>query len=91
MMIPVLCESPRDRHPQEKCASKCIRGSVSLCLHHFSITRDGLWSRSLGVFGPWTLDSTQWAKTKTKDRKPKQKGDDPMNAPSAKEVMPMKL
>lgn len=26
MMSSVLCESPRVRHPQEKCASKCVRG-----------------------------------------------------------------
>ena len=42
MMISVLCESPRDRRPQEKCASKCVRRSVSLCLHlFFSILRKG--------------------------------------------------
>ena len=34
----VLCESPRVRHPQEKCASKCVRSIVSLCLHLFFIT-----------------------------------------------------
>ena len=28
MMNSVLCESPRVRHPQEKCASKCVRCSV---------------------------------------------------------------
>ena len=27
MMISVFCESPRDRHRQEKCASKCVRGN----------------------------------------------------------------
>jgi len=37
MMNSVLCESPRVRHPQEKCASKCVRGFVSLCLHLFFI------------------------------------------------------
>ena len=26
MTFSVLCESPRDRHLQEKCASKCVRG-----------------------------------------------------------------
>src|SRR6185369_17941933 len=38
MTISVLCESPRVRHPQEKCASKCVRSIVSLCLHLFFIT-----------------------------------------------------
>src|ERR1700741_1549523 len=37
MMSSVLCESPRVRHPQEKCASKCVRSIVSLCLHLFFI------------------------------------------------------
>jgi hypothetical protein len=27
MTTPLLCESVRRRHPQEKCASKCIRGT----------------------------------------------------------------
>jgi hypothetical protein len=35
MMNSVLWESPRVRHPQEKYASKCVRGFVSLCLHLF--------------------------------------------------------
>ncbi len=46
------CESPRDRHLQEKCAPKCVgtpramrargdprRGIVSLCLHLFFSTK----------------------------------------------------
>ena len=36
MMNSVLCESPRVRHLREKCASKCVRRFVSLCLHHFA-------------------------------------------------------
>ena len=37
MTISVLCESPRDRHPQEKCASKCVRGIVlSAFIYFFS-------------------------------------------------------
>jgi hypothetical protein len=28
MMTPVLCERVERRHPQEKCASKCVRGNV---------------------------------------------------------------
>ena len=32
MMTPLLCESPERRHPQEKCASKCVR---STCLAAF--------------------------------------------------------
>jgi hypothetical protein len=35
MTTPLLVESPERRHPQEKCASKCIRGFLSLCLHLF--------------------------------------------------------
>ena len=27
MTTPLLCESPERRHPQEKCASKCVRGT----------------------------------------------------------------
>ena len=38
MMNSVLLESPRVRHPQEKCASKCVRGFVPLCLHLFCST-----------------------------------------------------
>src|SRR5437870_4374563 len=38
MTFSVLCESPRDRHPQEKCASKCVRGTFTLCLHLFFST-----------------------------------------------------
>ena len=38
MMISMLCESLRDRHPQEKCASTCVVSSVSLCLHQFFST-----------------------------------------------------
>ena len=36
MMNSVLCESPRVRHPQEKCASKCVRGlflSAFICFY----------------------------------------------------------
>ena len=29
----VRLRSAERRHPQEKCASKCVRGIVSLCLH----------------------------------------------------------
>jgi hypothetical protein len=37
MMISVLCESPRDRHPQEKCASKCVRGiDLSAFIYFFN-------------------------------------------------------
>ncbi len=52
MMTSVLSESARDRHPQEKCASKCVRGNVSLCLHlknfelrisNFEFCVDGAW------------------------------------------------
>lgn len=35
MTISVLCESARDRHPQEKCASKCVRGSVLSAFIYF--------------------------------------------------------
>ena len=39
MMISVLCESPQDRHPQEKCASKCVRGiDLSAFILFFNIT-----------------------------------------------------
>jgi hypothetical protein len=38
MMTPLLCESPERRHPQEKCASKCIRGTFTHCLHLFFST-----------------------------------------------------
>ena len=30
MMTPLLCERVERRHPQEKCASKCIRGTALL-------------------------------------------------------------
>jgi hypothetical protein len=39
MTISVLCESPRDRHPQEKCASKCIRSSVLSAFIYFLAQR----------------------------------------------------
>ena len=45
MMNSVLCESARVRHPQEKCASKCVRGNVSLCLHLFFSTHQ-VWTCS---------------------------------------------
>jgi hypothetical protein len=32
MTTPLLCESPKRRRPQEKCASKCVRGT---CLSAF--------------------------------------------------------
>jgi len=36
---PLLCESPERRHPQEKCASKFIRGTfLSAFIYFFSIT-----------------------------------------------------
>ena len=38
MTISVLCESPRDRHRQEKCASTCVVSSVTFCLHLFCST-----------------------------------------------------
>ena len=34
MTTPLLCESPERRHPQEKCAPKCVHGTA-LCLHLF--------------------------------------------------------
>ena len=40
MMSSVLCESPRVRHPQEKCASKCVFRPLSLCLHRFFNTSE---------------------------------------------------
>jgi hypothetical protein len=63
MMNSVLCESPRVRHPQSKCASKCGSRYVSLCLHLFFIivldTRFmflvlGFWSLVLGTLS-WSL------------------------------------
>jgi len=35
MTFSVLCESPRDRHLQEKCASKCVRGNVLSAFIYF--------------------------------------------------------
>ncbi len=40
MTISVLCESPRDRHPQEKCASKCVRGIVLSAFIYFLAQMD---------------------------------------------------
>src|SRR5437588_1465133 len=40
MTISVLCESPRDRHPQEKCASKCVRGIVLSAFIYFLARSD---------------------------------------------------
>jgi hypothetical protein len=39
MTISVLCESPRDRHLQEKCASKCVRGNVLSAFIYFLAQR----------------------------------------------------
>ena len=33
------CERVERRHPQEKCASKCVRGTFTLCLHLFFSTK----------------------------------------------------
>ncbi len=40
MTTPLLCERVERRHPQEKCASKCVFVdlSLSLCLHLFFST-----------------------------------------------------
>jgi hypothetical protein len=35
MTTPLLCESPERRHPQEKCASKCIRGTFLSAFIYF--------------------------------------------------------
>ena len=40
MTISVLCESPRDRHPQEKCASKFVRGIVLSAFIYFLAQMD---------------------------------------------------
>ena len=41
MMNSVLCESPRVRHPQSKCASKCVRGTfLSAFICFFIIVLD---------------------------------------------------
>ncbi len=40
MTISVLCESPRDRHPQEKCASKCVRGTLLSAFIYFLAQMD---------------------------------------------------
>ena len=40
MTISVLCESLRDRHPQEKCASKCVRGIVLSAFIYFLAQTD---------------------------------------------------
>jgi len=40
MTISVLCESPRDRHLQEKCASKCVRGIVLSAFIYFLAQMD---------------------------------------------------
>jgi len=36
----VLCESPELRHPQEKCASKCIRGTFLSAFIYFLAQMD---------------------------------------------------
>jgi hypothetical protein len=41
MTTPLLCESPERRHPQEKCASKCIRGT-SLSAFIYFLTQEDL-------------------------------------------------
>src|SRR4029434_10124972 len=40
MTISVLCESPRDRHLQEKCASKCVRSIVLSAFIYFLARMD---------------------------------------------------
>ena len=40
MTISVLCESPRDRRLQEKCASKCVRGIVLSAFINFLAQMD---------------------------------------------------
>src|SRR6267378_1316553 len=40
MTISVLCESPRDRHLKEKCASKCVRGIVLSAFIYFLAQMD---------------------------------------------------
>jgi hypothetical protein len=32
---PLLCESPERRHPEEKCASKCLRGTFLSAFIYF--------------------------------------------------------
>ena len=40
MTAPLLCESPERRHPQEKCASKCVRGFVLSAFIYFLAQMD---------------------------------------------------
>ena len=40
MTISVLCESPRDRRPEEKCASKCVRCNVLSAFIYFLAQMD---------------------------------------------------
>lgn len=40
MTTPLLCESPERRHPQEKCASKCVRGIVLSAFIYFLAQMD---------------------------------------------------
>ena len=52
MTTPLLCESPERRHPQEKCASKCVFIGPSLCLHQFFSTMNSIlhvWLSSKGT------------------------------------------
>ena len=35
MTTPLLCESVGRRHPQEKCASKCVRGTFLSAFIYF--------------------------------------------------------
>jgi len=40
MITPLLCESPERRHPQEKCASKCVRGTFLSAFIYFLAQED---------------------------------------------------
>jgi len=56
MMISVLCESPRDRHPQEKCASKCVRGNdLSAFIYFFNTRLQIAEVRSLEFVSCWQI------------------------------------
>ena len=40
MTAQLLCESPERRHPQEKCASKCVRGTFLSAFIYFVAQMD---------------------------------------------------
>ena len=40
MTAPLLCESPERCHPQEKCASKCVRGTFLSAFIYFVAQMD---------------------------------------------------